>query len=262
MGRLHSLSRSAFTLIELLAVVAIVGVLAALLLPGLGAAQQTAARAVCLSNLHQIGLAVQAYAGDSGGYIPFGPKAPPFLSPADFYPSTGAPTSLISLQGGAPVGLGLMLAQQLASTPRVLFCPGADQAVDAAAELAKVGVYQAQGSYYYRHAGATNLFDPPGTNAPPQHLRLDALGNNRNGYPIQALALDTMFLCPPDLAAFNVKPRTHHQQRIADIIFADGHAASRSNKDARFTVNLNNYTEIYQAFDKILGVLERADVEP
>src|SRR5207245_618060 len=92
-----------FTLIELLVVIAIIAILAALLLPALAAAREAGRKAACLSNLRQIGIAIHGYAPDYEGKIPYGPKAPPFTSPADFYPSTGAPTSLLSLRGGAPV---------------------------------------------------------------------------------------------------------------------------------------------------------------
>lgn len=254
--------RRAFTLIELLVVIAIVGVLAALVLPALASAREKGKRAVCLSNLRQTGIAIHGYANDNEGMIPYGPKAPPFTSPANFYPSTGAPTSLISLQSGAPVGLGLLLAQHLSDQPKVLFCPGTDQAVDADEELARVGLTQAQCSYYYRHGGNTRLFDNPADKNPPEHLHLDNLGLNRNGVPIRALVIDTLFLCPPDLAPFNVKPRTHHQQRFADILSSDGSAESRPNGDGRFTVDLSDYAEIRDAFNKILKVLEQADAEP
>jgi prepilin-type N-terminal cleavage/methylation domain-containing protein len=254
-------SRRAFTLVELLVVIAIVGLLAALLLPALASARDKSRKTACVSNLRQMGIALLNYATDNDGRIPYGPKAPPFTNPGDFYPSTGAPTSLISLQSGAPVGLGLMLAQQLCGQPKVLFCPGSDQPLDANAELAKVGTSQAQSSYYYRHAGNTQLFDSPGSPATPDHIQLDNLGDNRNGLPIRALAIDTMFLCPPDLAVFDIKPRTHHGQRFADILFSDGHALSRPNADGRFTVDLQNYAAIRDAFDKILTVLEQADTE-
>ena len=164
-----SVSR-AFTLIELLVVISIVAILAALLLPALAGAQAKGKKAGCLSNLRQVGIAVYCYSIENEGLIPYGPIAPPFLNPASFYPSTGTPTSLLSLQSGAPAGLGLLLRDYLADEPQVLFCPGADQSVDANTELAKVGVSQAQGSYYYRHAGITQLFyTPPSL---PDHLRL------------------------------------------------------------------------------------------
>ena len=151
----------AFTLIELLVVIAIIALLAALMLPSLASAREKGWQAACLSNLRQMGLAIHAYASDNDGKIPYGPKAPPFTSPFDLYPSTGAPTSLISLGNGAPVGLGLLLKDHLCNQPKVLFCPSSDQPMDANAQLANVGLRQAQCSYYYRHAGNTTVVRQP-----------------------------------------------------------------------------------------------------
>ncbi|HSI07065.1 MAG: DUF1559 domain-containing protein [Rariglobus sp.] len=63
-------SRRAFTLIELLAVIAIIGVLASLTLVGLGRIRDSARGTKCTSNLRQIGGAFQLYAADNRGVYP------------------------------------------------------------------------------------------------------------------------------------------------------------------------------------------------
>ncbi len=53
-----------FTLIELLVVIAIIGILAAMVFPVFARARESARRAVCLSNMKNLGLAVQMYLAD------------------------------------------------------------------------------------------------------------------------------------------------------------------------------------------------------
>jgi len=61
-------------LIELLVVVAIIAILAALLLPALRNARGRAHIVVCASNLHQVGAALTMYADDSDGALPPSPN--------------------------------------------------------------------------------------------------------------------------------------------------------------------------------------------
>ena len=62
--------RSAFTLLEVLVVIAIVGVFAALLLPLYGGVKARGQQAACASNMRQIGTALLAYANENDGALP------------------------------------------------------------------------------------------------------------------------------------------------------------------------------------------------
>jgi prepilin-type N-terminal cleavage/methylation domain-containing protein/prepilin-type processing-associated H-X9-DG protein len=88
---------AAFTLVELLVVIAVIGILAALLLPTLAAARRRAQEANCVSNVKQLTLGSYIYATDSGSQANY-----------DDNPST------YSLWMGT---------ENLASQAKVLICP-------------------------------------------------------------------------------------------------------------------------------------------
>ena len=70
MNKKRLLDSRSFTLIEVLVVVAIIGILASLLLPVLGAARKKAKTAVCKSNLRQIGPLHVMFADDNADLFP------------------------------------------------------------------------------------------------------------------------------------------------------------------------------------------------
>ncbi|MBU6399918.1 MAG: DUF1559 domain-containing protein [Verrucomicrobia bacterium] len=101
-----------FTLIELLVVAAIIGLLAALLLPTLSRAKEAARATACLSNLHQIGIALQLYVQDNNNHLPIMRDRP-------------VSTNTLTLTNTLP-SPDLVLSNQLGAA-RVWRCPSDDQ---------------------------------------------------------------------------------------------------------------------------------------
>ena len=99
----------AFTLVELLAVIVVVAILAAMLLPANTGRRRIAMKIACNNNLKQIGLSYRLWESDNGGKYPMG----------------------ISVTNGGTMGLAngrnawinfFVMSNQL-STPKVLHCP-------------------------------------------------------------------------------------------------------------------------------------------
>jgi prepilin-type N-terminal cleavage/methylation domain-containing protein/prepilin-type processing-associated H-X9-DG protein len=126
-GRRVNFTQEAFTLIELLVVIAIIGILAAMLLPALNKAREKGRRASCMSNLHQIGLAMIQYSDDANGWFPFQD-----ISANVSVNTAGA--NLFSQWVGIPAGAGknvpeisafcrLLVARKYIGNPKVFWCP-------------------------------------------------------------------------------------------------------------------------------------------
>jgi prepilin-type N-terminal cleavage/methylation domain-containing protein/prepilin-type processing-associated H-X9-DG protein len=105
--------KRSFTLIELLVVIAILAVLAGLLLPVLSSAKESGRATVCLSNLHQFGVALQLYVQENNNTLP---------SMFDSYPGTTnaypGPDTVLSTQLGNLNVLRCPSDQWPADTPR------------------------------------------------------------------------------------------------------------------------------------------------
>ena len=130
-------TRNAFTLIEALVVVVIMGLLLTILLPALNKVRVQAKQAVCKSNLHQIGVAVIGYAKDNQGLSPRlkvwdinlyeenRENEQEVYGYAAWFPDPQYGAAAV--YGGAwpgPVGLGLLVPEYISvGSGRVFYCP-------------------------------------------------------------------------------------------------------------------------------------------
>lgn len=78
----HGVASSGFTLIELMIVVAVIGVLAAISVPNYAKARERAQKSACINNLRQIDWAKQQWALEhhqGGGFVPDKKDIAPYL---------------------------------------------------------------------------------------------------------------------------------------------------------------------------------------
>jgi hypothetical protein len=110
------------TLVEVLVVIGIIAILIALLLPMVSRARLAMKRPLCASNLHQVGVLLQAYANDNRGEIPavYGWDEPP-----------GHLSAQISAMVRPYAGMGLLVGRPIGVAPRpyvnsakLFICPG------------------------------------------------------------------------------------------------------------------------------------------
>jgi competence protein ComGC len=106
-------NRRAFMFVELLVMMAVIAVLAALLLPALAKAKQRAQRINCVSNLKQVGLSFRLWGSDNDD------KYPPHVS-------TNKGGSEEYVPGGNTFRHFLCMSNEL-STPKILACPADDR---------------------------------------------------------------------------------------------------------------------------------------
>jgi prepilin-type N-terminal cleavage/methylation domain-containing protein/prepilin-type processing-associated H-X9-DG protein len=188
-----------FTLIELLTVIAIIGILAALLLPALGKAKQQAKRAACANNLQQIGIGFHSFAHDHHSKFPM---RVPLDDGGTLWPDAEA-----DFAGNffAPAFRHFQALSNELVTPRILLCPADGRGAArnfAALQSANVSYFIAANAEFGR---ATSV--------------LAGDRNLTNGTGSVALDAAPSFRWTPELHEFK-----------GNLLFADGHVEKHNNR--------------------------------
>jgi prepilin-type N-terminal cleavage/methylation domain-containing protein len=229
----------AFTLIELLVVIAIIAILAALLLPALVMAKERGRRAVCKSNLKQLGIVMQMYTLDNRDRLP-DPRYQPF-NPVPPWPGTPPGNWVWDL----PVRLVDVL-QASGATRDIFYCPSNKEFNDDACWYFNPsgggGTPATQGPF--RISGYIWLF-PGIPQLPQRYWRYNTIASPTNNPSSTELICDVVisFGSPADFSNIpigglpgSVKQRTSHllprgRPAGGNINFLDSHVEWRRFQD-------------------------------
>ena len=143
--------RGAFTLVELLVVIGIIGLLVSILLPTLSKAREMGKRTACLSNLRQVQQAFAIYANQYKDMVPLGYQGSGYQM--NYTICVGSPSHWIMF--------GYLFQAKLAQNARVYFC-------------------ESEQSYlYHMYNTPLNTFPPPASFEPAKN------GTYRAGYGLR-----------------------------------------------------------------------------
>jgi prepilin-type N-terminal cleavage/methylation domain-containing protein len=208
--------RGGFTLIELLVVIAVIAILAGILLPVLGGAKSKAHQTVCLSNLKQVGVAIQNYADEHDDFLP----GPVVAGARASYDNTSSWELIFHL---APY-LGLPEPGPKPIVARVFVCPGYEKKAPDVVSLIGRKVYLLNDDINPDPAVRTPPFGYPiAPTADPQ--RLAALESGIGASDLFAIS-DVDRMLPslnPSVTWWEDLPHSPVHGRVRNQLFFDSH---------------------------------------
>jgi prepilin-type N-terminal cleavage/methylation domain-containing protein/prepilin-type processing-associated H-X9-DG protein len=133
------MSRRAFTLVELLVVIGIIALLAALLLPALGDARERSRQTQCASNLRTLAIGILVYSQENHGALPGMATTPQQPSDWIYWQQWQGPPFDVFANGP--------LCRYVGKDPSIFRCPSDD----ALHHTIPAGTEQPLGPYYYSY---------------------------------------------------------------------------------------------------------------
>ena len=231
-----SLNIKAFTLVELLVVVTIIGLLAGLGVPAISGALKKAKSGACLSNLRQIGIATLAYAADN----------------SFSFPDAGS--------GNTPAwatNLAAFMSTDTKSKKGIFVCPGAEKPVQEAGFGEVAVTYGMHGGLMPKGAPSTNrlssisrasevilcadMCQNPGNKGwSPYSIENPPVFTSQSGGRGAGAAMDSAISTATDSDTGNSPWMRYRHNGKVNVVMCDGHAESIKkgsvlNKNAIFT---------------------------
>jgi len=209
----------AFTLVELLVVISIIGLLAGLAVPAINGGLKSSKAGACLSNLHQIGVATMAYAADNSFKLP-----------------------------NAGSGTGDMWATQLAtfistgtkSKKSIFVCPGCEKPVQEGSDSTVAVTYGVHNGLMPKGGTASNITsvvrsaeiilagdvcqDPGNKGWSPYCIEQPAVFTSQSGGRGGAAAMDTAISAATDADTGNNQWLRYRHSGKVNVVMCDGHA--------------------------------------
>ena len=208
----------AFTLVELLVVISIIGLLAGLAIPAINGGLKSGKASACLSNLRQIGLATIAFATENSFELPN----------ADG-------------EGGTwPVKLGTFISTGTQSKKSIFVCPGCEKPVQEGSATTVAVTYGVHNGLMPKGGTATNLSsvvrptevilagdvcqDPGNKGWSPYCIEQPAVFTSQSGGRGGAAAMDTAISAATDADTGNNQWLRYRHNGKVNVVMCDGHA--------------------------------------
>ena len=200
-------NRRAFSLVELLTVIAIISLLISILLPALGKAREMGRRTVCLANLRSMAQGCIAYAIPNDGHFPaWNQTVAGYGSIGEAWNWDGAST-VTNVPSQSPVSntrnLWTLVRQQ-AADPKTFVCPSDGEAGQPFTPADLAGIYDVQNrsqfSYSFQYQGPAALDTSNANLAPGWNTTL----RDPNNMVILADATPAMYAKNPGITDFTI----------------------------------------------------------